>query len=298
MMVKTSSSFNKVSKNKRTKKTKINKRTKKTKVNKRYKQTNGDKKIIKKIINDKQVKIIKTNTKSKKAYGHLQRKTRLNAHRVLNNDLIFSKIIASDKHTFIGKNYFIEEIKLIYVPNKNIVTLYIKIVDKQPIERNNISEKLIEQKINEIIDYASKYYLMLDSKEYSKIRNNIFINNYYKEFMKDSVDGNKVTCKIYNDNVCNSDDKINDDLILNNFNNFKESKIKAYVFDNLENINVYLYRVIPPNTPQNDLSKIKTIIQSNPSNINFGKLKVPSWGYDRPNQNGFSPNNWMFPEAI
>lgn len=292
MKVKAKSILNKLSKNKR---------------NKRNKQTKKNKKILRKIINEKQVKII-SNKKPElqKAFGFLQRKTRLRAHRgratpKLDNNLSFSKIINNNKHIFIGKNYFIEEIKLIYVPNKNIVTLYIKIVDKQPVEINNISEKLIEQKINEIIDYASKYYLMLDSEEYSQDRNNTFINNYYEEFMQESVDGNKVTCKIYNDNACSWDDKMNDDLILKNFNKFKESKIKNYVFENLENIDVYLYREIPQNIPQNDLSKIKTIIQSNPSNpSNFGILKVPSWGYiGNHNPDEFSNNNnRMFPGAI
>ena len=295
MKVKAKSIFNKLSKNKRTKNTKGSKNTK------------GKKKILRKIINEKQVKIIiNKKPKLQKAFGFLQRKTRLRAHRgratpKLDNNLIFSKIIDSDKHTFIGKNYFIEEIKLIYAPSKNTVSLYIKIVDKQPVERNNISEKLIEQKINEIIDYASKYYLMLDSEEYSQHRNNTFINNYYEEFMQESVDGNKVTCKIYNDNACNWDDKINDDLILKNFNKFKESKIKSYVFENLENTNLYLYREIPQNIPQNDLSKIKTIIQSNPSNpSNFGILKVPSWGYIVVhNPDDFSNNNnRMFPGAM
>lgn len=229
----------------------------------------------------------------------------------------YSKNIKGNKHTFIGKNNIIKCIKLIYIPNKKQSSLYIKIIKDKPKNIISISEKDINIEIEKLIEYASKYYLELDiikskCKSCPKIMKNNFIQKYYNIFktFPDDLDKGVFNCNI----ICKdsrhllkrlspkSEQKLieqlvklsfseysNKNIIFKNFNDFTESNCNSFVFDNLEDVDQYLYS--NPNIPINDKSKIKTIIRRTIID-NYDAIKVPSWGYNGPsNRNNFSNNN-------
>ena len=232
----------------------------------------------------------------------------------------YSKNIKENKHIFIGKNNIIKCIKLIYKPNKNQTSLYIKVIKDKPKNIISIYEKDINIEIEKLIEYASKYYLGLDiikskCKSCPKIMKNNFIQKYYNIFktFPEDLDKGEFNCNI----ICKdsrhllkrlsstSEKKLieklvklsfkeypNKKIIFKHFNDFTESNLTSFVFDNLEDTDQYLYS--NPNIPIIDKSKIKTIIRRNILEI-YEAIKVPSWGYNGPsNRNNFSNNNNLF----